>query len=147
MNPSEPRPQLRAGTTSARRRVFILAAMLLPLVLLAAVEGVLRLFGFGGHPPILRRVGSTEHGELVITDPAGAVSFFFANPDRPGYNEQYCFYEPRPAGTVRIVLVGESAMKGFPEPRQLAASALVREMLQGGWPDRRVGGGRPGATA
>jgi tetratricopeptide (TPR) repeat protein len=124
----------------SRRRIiaFRLVCVSLPFLVLGLLEGTLRLAGMGGYAPIIRPVGPTEHGTLVITDPAGAVTWFFANRKRPGFNEQYSFYEPKPASTVRIVLVGESAMKGFPEPRHLAASAFFREMLRDVWPDRNV---------
>ncbi len=124
---------------SRRRRVsFRALSLLLSLLFLALLEGILRIAGLGGYPPIIRPIGPTEHGTLVITDPAGAGSYFFANRQRPGYNEQYSFYHPKPPGTLRIVLVGESAMKGFPEPRNLAASAFLGEMLRDAWPGRNV---------
>ena len=118
--------------------VFRLICVLLPFLLLGLLEGILRLKGLGGYAPIIRPIGPTEHGTLVITDPAGAITWFFANHKRPGYNEQYSFYKPKSASTIRIVLVGESAMKGFPEPRHLIASAFLREMLKDIWPDRNV---------
>jgi tetratricopeptide (TPR) repeat protein len=117
---------------------FRLVSLFLPLILLAALEGILRLRGLGGYPPIIRKAGKIEAGTLVITDPAGAISYFFANRDRPGFNEQYSFVDPKPPKTIRIILVGESAMKGFPEPRNLAASAFLARMLQEVWPDRNA---------
>ena len=132
-NPVKPSPL-------PRRRIIIFRflCILLPFLLLGLLEGIMRLTGLGGYAPIIRPIGQTEHGTLVITDPAGARTWFFANPKFPGYNEQYSFYEPKAASTVRIVLVGESAMKGFPEPRHLAASAFLGEMLKDVWPDRKV---------
>jgi tetratricopeptide (TPR) repeat protein len=110
----------------------------LPFLLFACLEGILRLAGLGGYPPIIRPVGPTEHGTLIITDPAGAASYFFANRKRPGYNEQYSFYNPKPPGTVRIFIVGESAAQGFPEPRILTSSAFLEAMLKDTWPDQKV---------
>jgi tetratricopeptide (TPR) repeat protein len=118
--------------------VFRWICVLLPFVVIGLVEGGLRLMGWGGYARIIRPVGETEHGTLVITDPAGAATWFFANRERPGYNEQYSFHEPKAPGTIRIVLVGESAMKGFPQPRHLAASAFFREMLRDVWSGRNI---------
>ena len=117
---------------------FRLAALLLPLVLLVAVEGFFRWRGLGGYPPLLREVGPVEGGTLVFADQAGAVSWFFANPDRPGFTDQYTFVTPKPTNTFRIFLLGESAMKGYPQPRNLASSAFLQAMLQDAWPDRRL---------
>lgn len=129
----------RAPSVSSRtRRIFRLVALLLPVVLVLGVEGVLRLRGYGGYPLTLRQVGPVDGGTLVLADQAGAISWFFANPDRPGYNEQYCFVTPKPTNTFRVFLVGESAMKGYPQPRNLASSAFLQAMLQDAWPERRV---------
>jgi tetratricopeptide (TPR) repeat protein len=122
----------------ARRNGFRVVSVLLPFLLLGLLEGVLRLAGLGGYPPVIRRVGPTARGTLVITDQAGAASYFFANRQRPGYNEQYSFYDPKPPRTLRIVLVGESAIKGFPQPRNLASSAFLGEMLKDAWPEQKV---------
>ena len=118
--------------------LFRFICILLPLLLPSLLEAILRLAGSGGYPPIVHPIGPTDCGTLVITDPAGAASWFFANRKRPGYNEQYSFYEPKPTSTIRIVLVGESAMKGFPQPRHLVASAFFCEMLKDIWPERKV---------
>ena len=128
-----------AAKLSLRKRLlFGCVMMALPFVLLVVLEGALRLFGQGGYAPLIREVGATDRGTLFITDPAGAATYFFANREHPGYNEQYSFFQPKPPDTVRIFFVGESAIKGFPEPRNLAASAFLRAMLQDSWPDKKV---------
>ena len=138
-NPGSARKDAPPATLSARkRRIFTLLTLLLPLLVLLLVEGALRLAGLGGYPPTMRRVGKVAGGELIITDHEGAVSYFFANKDRPGYNDQYAFLDPKPTNTFRVFLVGESAMKGYPQPRNLAASAFLQAMLQDAWPERHV---------
>jgi lysophospholipase L1-like esterase len=87
---------------------------------------------------MLRRAGKVPGGSLVISDQAGAISYFFANKSRPGYNEQYNFADPKPKGVFRIFIVGESAAKGYPQPRNLASSAFLKKMLADAWPDRKV---------
>ena len=111
----------------------------LPFLLLLAVEGVLRLLGWGGYPPFLRVSGQMPTGEEVcLVEPAASKPYFFANPDRPGYAEQTNFLRPKPPGTVRIFLFGESAAKGYPQPRNLAMSAFLEAMLEDCWPGRPV---------
>ncbi len=124
----------------SRRKKLLFGGMLLalPLMLLLAAEGVLRLFGQGGYAPLLRKAGEVPGGSLVIADQAGAISYFFANQSRPGYNEQYNFIDPKPKGVFRIFLVGESAAKGYPQPRNLASTAFLQKMLTDAWPDRKV---------
>jgi lysophospholipase L1-like esterase len=132
--PGQPKPVL-----SRRKKILFGGVMLaLPILLLLVVEGVLRLFGHGGYVPLLRRAGEVPGGSLVISDQAGAISYFFANRSRPGYNEQYNFVDPKPKGVFRIFIVGESAAKGYPQPRNLASSAFLEKMLTDAWPDRKV---------
>lgn len=132
-DPRKPIPRSRAKV------IFFWAILLaLPFAALLLAELGLRLAGFGGNPPVFRRVGKMAQGELVMTDQAGAISYFFANRDRPGYNDQYTFVEPKGTNTVRIFMMGESAMKGFPQPRNLASSAFLESMLRDAWPERKV---------
>ena len=71
-------------------------------------------------------------------EPAASKPYFFANPTRPGYAEETNFLMPKPADTVRIFIVGESAAKGFPQPRNLTTASFLQAMLTDAWPDRRV---------
>ena len=123
----------------ARRRVFILITIALPFIALAVVEIALRLFGFGGYPPFIRSVGTLPLGEqLCIVEPAASKPYFFANPTRPGYAEQSSFIMPKPKDTLRIFLIGESAAKGYPQPRNLAMSEFLQTMLGDVLPQKRV---------
>lgn len=132
------KPQDQAGLSPAKRRLFIVISMLLPVLALAAIEVLLRLSGFGGYEPILTEIEDTPRGKLVVSQQAGTRDFFFANPARPGFSDEYAFYAPKGANTVRIVLLGGSAIKGFPQTRRFAASAYLEEMLADVWPDRTV---------
>ncbi len=103
------------------------------------VEIALRLFGFGGYPPFIRSVGTLPQGEqLCIVEPAASKPYFFANPTRPGYAEQSSFIMPKPKDTLRIFLIGESAAKGYPQPRNLAMSEFLQTMLGDVLPQKRV---------
>jgi lysophospholipase L1-like esterase len=126
-------------TLSTRKRfAFGLLASLLPLLLVGLVELGLRICGLGGYAPMFRKLGPVPGGNLVLAEQGGASSWFFANPDRAGTSEQYTFVDPKPTNNVRILLLGESAMQGYPEPRHLCSSAFLQLMLQDAWRDRRV---------
>ncbi len=103
------------------------------------IEIILRLFGYGGYPPFLRESGRLPSGDMLcLVDPTASKPYFFANPKRPGYADQTTFVMPKPPDTVRIFLVGESAAKGYPQPRNLAMSAFLQERLKEAWPQRNV---------
>jgi lysophospholipase L1-like esterase len=131
-----------------KRRAFIALTMSVPVALLLVLEVALRLFGWGGYPPFIREAGEVRPGErLLLVEPAATKPYFFANPTRPGYAEETNFVMPKPAGTVRIFLIGESAAKGYPQPRNLAMSAFLRAMLEDAWPGRTVEVINMGTTA
>ncbi len=132
-------PPGKALRRSRRRPLFIAISIALPLALLLALEGALRLFGFGGYPATFQRVGTLDDGStLVITDNPGPASYFFANRSRPGTLSQSSFVMPKPAGVFRIVIAGESAAKGFPQPKVLGSASFLRAMLQDLVPERTI---------
>lgn len=138
MKPKSKPNQVRTPLSRRKRFLFGLVTICLPLLLFLAGEGVLRLCGFGGYDPVLRPAGPVAGGSLIIADQAGAISYFFANRSRPGYNDQYVFVDPKPTNVFRIFIVGESAAKGYPQPRNLASSAFLEKMLTDAWPERKV---------
>ncbi len=155
---TEPDPRAAPATPSerhrrqgGRRRVFKIVALLLPLLLIGVIEAVLRLFGFGGYPPTFHPVGKLSDGStLVMTDVLGPNSYFFANRSEGMALDPTALVMPKPRGTVRVILVGESAAKGIPQPRPFRASAFLKEMLSDVWPDRTVeviNVGTPGIAA
>ena len=129
----------RPPLSPAKRGLFIAITIALPLVLLAAAELTLRVFGWGGYPAWIREAGKLPSGDtLCIVEPAASKPYFYANPTRPGYAEQSNFVMPKPKDTVRIFLIGESAAKGYPQPRNLAMSSFLRAMLSDAWPEKKV---------
>ena len=128
-----------AALSPAKRGLFFAITIALPFLLLAAAELTLRLFGWGGYPAWIREVGRISSGSaLCLVEPAAAKPYFFANPTRPGYADQTNFLMPKPADTVRIFVIGESAAKGYPQPRNLAISSFLQSMLADAWPDKNV---------
>ena len=133
-NPSGP-----SSPSAAKRGLFIVITIALPLLLLVAVELALRVFGWGGYPAWIREAGKLPSGEtLCLVEPGASKPYFYANPTRPGYAEQTNFVMPKPKNTVRIFLVGESAAKGYPQPRNLAMSSFLQAMLSDAWPEKKV---------
>jgi tetratricopeptide (TPR) repeat protein len=132
-------PTDRIPLTPAQRRLFIAITIALPFLALASAELILRFFGWGGYPAWIREVGRLPSGaQLCMVEPAAAKPYFFANPTRPGDADQTNFLLPKPADTVRIFLVGESAAKGYPQPRNLGMSSFLQAMLADAWPEKNV---------
>ncbi len=130
---------MKATSLSRRRRiVFRLICVCLPILVLALLEGVLRLFGWGGYAAFFRELPLPDGTTLVVSDTAGSSGYFFANREKPGTNDEFSMVMPKPTDTTRIFLCGASAIKGFPQPRGFTAGVFLDQMLQGIWPDRQV---------
>jgi lysophospholipase L1-like esterase len=130
--PGEPLP-------AWKRRLFMGITLAIPLVALAAAELGLRLAGWGGYPAFFRIAGQLPSGvSVALVEPAATKPYFFANPTRPGYAEETNFLIPKPADTVRIFIVGESAAKGYPQPRNLSMASFLQALLGDAWPEKKV---------
>ncbi len=134
-----PSDQTAAPLPAWKRVLFLAITVSLPLVALLVLEVALRLFGWGGYPDFFRQVNRLPSGEtLCLVEHGSFKPYFFANPTRPGYTESATFVMPKPADTVRVFLIGESAAKGYPQPSNLAMSAFLQAMLSDAWPGRKV---------
>lgn len=137
--PSQSTPDAPVRAISRRRRlIYIGVCVLSPIFLLGLLELVLRCAAFGGNPNVLRSVGTIDNASLYITETKAASSYFIANKSRPGTMYENDFFIPKPPGTLRILFCGESAAKGFPQPRAFAASAFLELMLEDLLPERNV---------
>lgn len=92
-----------------------------------------------GYPSFIKEVGTLRSGEkLCIVEPAASKPYFYNNPSRPGYTEQNSFVMPKPENTIRIFLIGESAAKGYPQPKNLSMSSFLQVMLSDIKPDKKI---------
>lgn len=133
------RPVRLADLPPGRRIACIALLVLLPLAILAAAEGALRLAGFGGYPGAFRTVGTLPDGSrLVFTTNDGPATFFFSSRSQGLSLDPAAFRMPKPEGVVRVMWVGASAAKGIPQPRHLRASAFFSSMLDDATPDAQV---------
>lgn len=134
MNPVPTSVEAKAPTAGGRKLLF--AAVLLVLVLvvpLGLLEFSLRLAGYGYETDFL--LERNVNGRLVFTDnPKFAHRFF---PARIARSPQTLLVEPeKPAGVIRVVVLGESAALGDPEP----AFGLARQLdvlLHARYPEKR----------
>ena len=132
-SPGSPATRPGKGRALSTGRVWgyrIVLAVGIPAVFLLALEGVLRLAGFG-HPS----------GFLIPDEKPGYVR---SNPDfarlfLPGSFDlrplNFRFAVKKPPHTVRIVVLGESAAQGIPVP-SFAFAPILRAQLQARFPGR-----------
>ncbi|MCB9849651.1 MAG: tetratricopeptide repeat protein [Phycisphaerales bacterium] len=127
------------GTTVSPKRpwAFRIVVVLLPFAALAIAETVCRLSGYGGYPPVILRVANDGQRTWYATNRPGTDTFFDTRRSRGGGMREIHFADPKPAGTVRIALLGGSAMQGFPQVLPLTNGGFLEAMLRDAWGDSR----------
>ncbi len=132
-------PAPAAATTWRQRLLLIVVGG----ALVGALEVALRLAGFGGAPRLLLPVEpeAAAGSRLYQLNPALAEPFF-TRPGRRGEpllggHRGELVRVPKPPGTARVVLLGDSTAEGFPLPRNLTAARFLEERL------REAAGERP----
>ena len=110
---TDPAPKARPTSRLRSRLLRIVVAILAPLLLLALIEGALRLFNVGYSTDLMEPCAI--HGR-----PSSCYNLFFPAPFFPPgmiKTPQFFTLTPeKPAHTYRIVILGESAAEGDPDP-------------------------------
>jgi tetratricopeptide (TPR) repeat protein len=110
-----------SGFRTSRWRFRIAAAVVIPLLGLLVLELGLRLVGFGYSTRFLVRHPAVGSGELVENQ---RFPRQFFPPTRARYPEPVRLAVPKPPGTVRVFVFGESAAMGDPAPAFSVARVL-----------------------
>ena len=127
-----------------------LAALLLGLVLVALIEGGLRLIPALDPPAFALQLARVEDRALYAVNPDYARRFFagMAEPIRRGIRmTPRPYIEPAPEGALRVLFAGGSTVQGYPHPKRLAAPSYLQEMLGDLFPERQIEVFNAGITA
>ena len=127
-----------------------LAALLLGLVLVALIEGGLRLIPALDPPPFAIPLARVEGRALHAVNPDYARRFFagMAEPIRRGIRmTPRPYIEPVPKGVLRVLFAGGSTVQGYPHPKRLSAPSYLQEMLGDLFPERQIKVFNAGITA
>ena len=127
-----------------------LAALLLGLVLVAFIEGGLRLIPALDPPAFAVQLAGVEDRALHAVNPDYARRFFadIAEPIRRGIRmTPRPYIEPVPEGALRVLFAGGSTVQGYPHPKRLSAPSYLQEMLGDLFPERQIEVFNTGITA
>src|SRR6185369_16568722 len=137
MSRRKPKRQAKKSAAPVSRRklwLFRLIALAgVPLLLVVALELVLRLAGFGYPTAFLLK--SSNHGEptFVQNDQFG---WRFFGPRAARVPEASSIPRAKPPGTIRIFVFGESAAFGDPQPR-FGLPRMLEALLELRHPDKK----------
>jgi len=127
---AKPKPAL----SRRRRWAFrLLAGILGPLVFFTVLEVVLRLAGYGVDTAFTVRA-TVEGEDRIQSNPRFSWKYFHRSLARAPI--PFSLPARKPAGTIRIFVLGESAAQGFPEPA-FGIPRILDVLLQDRYPDVR----------
>ena len=123
--------------TYSRATTFAAIALLIPVFALMALEGGLRLIGFGGdHPLFVRAAGIDGY----MQPNREIVHRYFSHPEaapRVSPDTMY-FRAEKPAESTRIVIMGASTAAGFPLGRFASLSGMLGQRFKRLYPDHDI---------
>lgn len=129
--PAPANPPLSPGVRAA----FWAAMLALPLLFFLALEGGLRLVGYGTHHPLFEPVEG--HPEFLQQNREVARRYFRTLRDAPAPLHDV-FLAEKPPDELRLVVQGGSTAAGFPFYHGAAFSRMLEARLQASLPDRPV---------
>lgn len=121
---SNNRPKLSQG----RYALFLAITLLVPVLILGAVEGLIRLASPHGGLPLFV-AARFVHGEYLVANPSVGARWF-AGIDHAPAPAPDMFSRRKPDRAFRLFVLGESAAAGFPYPRNVTFSRLLRDVLR-----------------
>ena len=121
---AEPRPKLTPG----RYALFLAITLVAPVVIFGAVEGLIRVARPHGGLPLFVPARFV-HGKYLVANPSVGERWF-AGVDHPPAPAPEMFSAEKPKNAFRVFVLGESAAAGFPYPRNVAFSRLLRDALR-----------------
>ena len=130
---TKPRADAEAPLSADKRRAFTVVMVLLPVLFFVALEGGLRLFGYGADYPLFEPIEDFPH--VLTQNREVARRYFVHEQNVPNANADY-FLRDKPAGTVRLVAQGGSSAAGFPYYWGAAFPRVLGTRLRAAYPER-----------
>jgi lysophospholipase L1-like esterase len=137
--------QERPNISSFKRRVFWIATILLPFVVLGTLEGGLRIFHYGGTIPLFVSIPD-ESSQYYGINLDIAKRYFTKLSDVPTPRKDL-FLKEKPRNGYRIFVLGESSAAGFPYGNNITFSRILNRRLSDAFPEKHIEVVNTGLTA
>ncbi len=135
------------------KRALLVLGLLASIVILFMAEGLLRLCGFGGYPPLAVKQTLPTSEEMFELNKDFCARYFDRervkrdlDADAPTFYLQQ-FLQDKPDGVFRVFSLGDSTAMGFPENPFAAYTDFLRLMMEDTDPGRRYEFVNLGVTA
>ncbi len=116
--------------------VFNLITGLIPFVILLAIEGSLRLAGYGDNLDLFIRNPVEGYEKYMAVNPLVGKKYFQKFEYTAPAND--IFLAEKPQNTFRIFVMGSSTVYGFPYERNLMFSRILHHQLEDAYPGKKI---------
>ncbi|MGB5623118.1 MAG: tetratricopeptide repeat protein [Gammaproteobacteria bacterium] len=128
---------VEAPARPARKALFLLMAVLLPVLLLGVTEGVLRALEVAPRIPLF--VPHPQYPQYSLANPAAAGRLFSRPEAAPNVSIETGFFDTRRSPeALRLVVQGGSSAAGFPYGYGASPAAMLEQRLRRENPGRRI---------
>ena len=118
-----------------RRVWFKIIAVLLPFIVLAMIEGMLRLFHYGYDTRLFIPVENDQ--KFLVMNSAISKKYFTLKENATIGNHDE-FYKKKKSGALRFFVMGESSAIGYPYGHNGAFPRMLKYRLQFEYPDKTI---------
>lgn len=116
--------------------VFKLITIFIPVIILMAFEGVLRITGYGDNLHLFVQNPVKGYEKYMIVNPVIGKKYFQKFEYTAPAND--IFLKNKPENTFRIFVMGSSTVFGFPYERNLMFSRIMHKRLEDAYPDKKI---------
>lgn len=116
--------------------VFKLITIFIPIIILMAFEGVLRITGYGDNLHLFVQNPVKGYEKYMIVNPVIGKKYFQKFEYTAPAND--IFLKDKPENTFRIFVMGSSTVFGFPYERNLMFSRIMHKRLEDAYPDKKI---------
>ena len=129
--------------TQPNRPIFYLVLFLIPILLLGAIEGGLRAFGYGKTIPLFvdAQVDNTTAKKtgFLVPNPRIIERYFHDPILAPKVApDTFLFTQDKPQNTLRFVVMGGSSAAGFPYGRFGSPTGMLKQQLKYFYPNKNI---------
>ena len=124
-------------TEGSKKTVFLIAALLIPVLFFVLLEGSLRLFDYRGDTRLFIYPAEYFEGEYGFVNRNFNARYFFNTTNLPGFSND-AFLADKPDSSFRVFAMGGSSTAGYPYGFNATFSRVTADALQDVLPGRLV---------
>ena len=126
----------KAELSPAKKRIFTLIALLIPLLFFVLLEVGLRISNYGGNTKLFVPTPSEKSPYFGLNQNAGR-RFFYRGDFLPSPRKDL-FLQQKPENGYRVFVLGGSTVAGFPYGNNLTFTRILHRRLADTFPDKHI---------